>query len=369
MAKKKKTSKFKGKVTADITKQKNQASTYGYLNLPKGVNIFKEEPGRTKLDILPYKVSDENHPDRDEKNGIAVPGELWYKRPFKVHRNIGVNNEMLICLTSIGKPCPICKYRAERVKAGADKEETNALKASHRNLYAVVPIGHKKLEEKPHIWDISQFLFQETLNEEIGENEDYETFPDPEEGWTLKIRFTENQIGTNKFSETSRIDFLEREEGYDEKTLKQVPDLDELLNIPSTEEMEKKFFELEEDEADEADEVEDADSEEEEEEESPKPRKKKSVTKKKKEPEPEEEDDDENEEEEEDENEDKAEEQDDDEEAEEEKPKKKKKKSTTKKQDECPHGYEFGKDVDEYDECEDCDKLDDCEEVYEQNQA
>ena len=85
---------FAEKVRANIEKQKSQKSQYGYLKLHKGVNVFKEETGsRVKLDILPYVVTDPNHPDRDDSLGIAVPGALWYKRPFKLHRNIGYKNK------------------------------------------------------------------------------------------------------------------------------------------------------------------------------------------------------------------------------------------------------------------------------------
>ena len=111
MAKKRKSS-FKGKVNKNVDKQKRDASSYGYLNLPQGVGRFKEEgDSRASLDFLPYIVSDENHMDRDEEMEIAVPGELWYKKPFKIHRNIGSGNESVVCLSTIGKKCPICEQR------------------------------------------------------------------------------------------------------------------------------------------------------------------------------------------------------------------------------------------------------------------
>ena len=244
MAKKKKMRGFKGKVGRNTEKQ-NRGSQFGHLNLPKGLNVFKEEPGsRIKLDIIPYQVTSKVHLDRDEEYEIAVPGTLWYKHPYYLHRNIGANNESVVCPKSMNQTCPICEYRSQLMKEGAkwDDDTVKALKPSMRNLYVVIPKDNKKYDEVPHIWDISQFLFQEKLNEEIQEDERYETFPDLEEGYTLRIRFSEEQLGSNKFADTSRIDFIEREKGYDEDILEDVPNLDEILIIPSTKAIEALFF-------------------------------------------------------------------------------------------------------------------------------
>lgn len=243
---------FAEKVRANIEKQKSQKSQYGYLKLPKGVNVFKEEPGsRVKLDILPYVVTDPNHPDRDDSLGIAVPGALWYKRPFKLHRNIGYNNTSLVCPTSVGKRCPICEYKQRLLKEGKswNDEPVRALRTFLRNLYVVVPIDNKNYEEKPYIWDISDHLFQNKLNMELEENPEYTSFPDLEEGYTLRIRFTEEQFGKNKFADTGRIDFEKREKVYDKSILDKIPNLDEVLVVLPYEQIEAKFFDSEEDDA------------------------------------------------------------------------------------------------------------------------
>jgi len=248
MTKKKRRSNFKAKVSKNVQQQQTQGSRYGHLNLPRGVNIYKETPGgRVRLDILPYEVTDPKHPDRNDEQDVAVPGELWYKRPYNLHRNVGVDGDTAVCPTSVGKRCPICDYRAKRMKEGASyqDEEIKALKASLRNLYVIVPLDSKDHAAEPHIWDISQFLFQAKLNDEIEEDESYGVFPDLEEGLTLKIRFSEEKLGNNTFAETSRIDFESRDEPYGEEILDKVPNLDEVLVIHSHDQLEAKFFELE----------------------------------------------------------------------------------------------------------------------------
>lgn len=240
----KKGSVFSGKVAANAHEQKTKGSSYGYLSLPKGVNIFTPPTsGKIHLDIIPYLVTDEKHMDRNDKSEVALPGELWYKKPYMVHRGVGPNNDSFVCLGTLGKPCPICEFRAKRKMEGADEEEIKALKPSKRNLYVVVPIDVKDYEEKPHIFDISQYLFQDKLNNELEENQDADIFPDLDEGLTLRIRFTEESFGKNKYGEVSRIDFLDRQTQYGEDFLDQVPNLDEVLTILSYKELQAKFLE------------------------------------------------------------------------------------------------------------------------------
>jgi len=239
-------SNFRGKITKDAQRQQKAATSYGHLLLPRNVNVFSPEPGgKVQLDFLPYEVTDHRHPDQDKEAEIATPGTLWYKRPYKLHRSVGTDNDSYVCLTSIGKKCPICEYRSKRMKEGADKEETDAMRASLRNLYIVVPLDSKKHELTPHIFDISQFLFQNLLNEELEENEDNGVFPELVGGKTLKVRFESRTIGKGQpFAEASRIDFIDREEDYDESILDEVPDLDNVLKVLTYEELNMKFFDL-----------------------------------------------------------------------------------------------------------------------------
>ncbi len=372
-------SKLRQKVAANSHKQKTQATQYGHLRLPKNISVFKEEPGsRVRIDILPYVVTDKNHPDRDDENGIALPGELWYKRPYKLHRGVGVENASVVCPTSFGKPCPICEYRARLLKEGGDKATIAALKPSLRNLYVVVPKGSKAYEEKPHIWDISQYLFQNQLNEEIEENEEYAVFPDLEEGLTLRVRFSEETFQKNKYASTSRIDFEEREEPYDEEILKQVPNLDEVLDVLPYSKIEVLFFGTEVSEIGE-EENEDEIDDDEEEVASIRKRKGKSIRKEPEEDEDEETSDDDDEESSSDDDEDTEDDDDEDEEDEveedDEKSSKTKKlptrtltKKTVDKKNKCPHGHTFGTDCEKYDECDACEVWEECIEEKEANE-
>jgi len=198
----------------------------------------------------------------------------------------------------------------------------------------VIPKNDKEFEEKVHLWDVSPYVFQDKLNDEIEENEEFADFPALEGGYTLKIRFTKEVFNGNVWADVGRIDFEEREEDYPESILSynklEAMFLEDDLQVDERVDEE----DLETDEAEETDE--------EGEETKPKRRRKKVV-----EPEPEEEEEEEEEEE-------KA------------KPERKKKVSGKK----CPYGHRFGVDCDEEeneDDCDECDIWEECNKEMEEN--
>jgi len=358
---------FRDLITRDLAQKKSEASTYGYLRLPKDVKVFTPPlEGRVKLDFLPYIVTSEFHPDRDPESGKAMPGTLWWKRPFKIHRNIGTGSESetVVCPTSIGLKCPICEYRAKKIREKADNEIIKALKPSNRVLYIVMPVDEEKYEERPYIFDISYAMFEKKLNVYLEEDDSYRIFPDLKEGLTLKIRFEERQIpGSQPFPEVIHISFLERNHQYDEKILKEIPNLDEILKVLSYDELSAKFFEMEDFENPGSDKLEESQEEEQKEENRTESFHNKFIINKpsvKKDEKVEKEIDDEDE--------DRKEASSDENKVvkttlrlRREQPKASEQTEKTKSKDKCPFGHVFGKDIAEYKECNDCDLWDDCD--------
>lgn len=283
---KKRKSSFAGKVNASARKKAAADSGFSHFKLPENVKSYKPTPGaRESFDIIPYIVTDENHMDRDDECGVAIVGDPWYKKTYKVHKQVGAENKTVVCLQTFGKKCPICEYRKQQQKEGADKDTLKEMNTKERALYLVIPKGHKKLEEELHILDFSTWLFEKQLNEETNETEEYESFPDLEEGYTLKVRWTKESHENNPYAKAGRIDFNERDEQYGDDYIDDVPDLDELLIELPYKVIESMFFELDDEDVD-------TNAAEEEEEETPKAKAKKGKAKKakKEEPEPEEED-------------------------------------------------------------------------------
>lgn len=350
MSKKRKTN-FRERTVNDAHNQKQKASSFGYLKLPKGTKIFsiKENTRAVELDIMPYEVTLGGHPDKD----IAV-GDLWYKRPFRVHRNIGADDKTVICLQSVGKKCPICEWVSDQRKKGAEWDDIKDVAARDRNLYVVIPLDNDDYDEVPHVWDMSQFLFQNELNDTLEENEEMGGFPDLEDGKTLEIKLKWKSLGKNSYPETRDISFLDREHKYEEDILDDIPALDELLDVKSYEELNGIFLEIE------------AEDTEAYTEEPTTKRERKSVrkTKDNEEPEKEERKSTRKRKEPDEEEEPKKEE-------EQESPKRglrrREDKDEDDKGDRCPHGHTFGDDWDDKDECAKCKVWDACGDEYEKN--
>ena len=309
MKKNKKRSRFGSNVVDNAKQQREKESSgYSYLNLPKDAKIYKERVGTCKLDIIPYVVSNDNHPDADEdKPDSALKGNDWYRRPIWVHRNVGAENETIICPKTNRDKCPICETREQQFRDGMDKEDV-VRKHSHRNLYNVIPIDDKKHDQELHIWDISHFCFGEELRDEIEESPEHGIFPNIEDGERLEIRVKEDSFDKNKFAKAKRINFLTRKKDYKESIMKEVVCLDDLFTVLPYKEIEAKFLEIE---------GEDEDS------------KEKSTPKQEEKSSP-----------------------------------KRSKQDKKGKKNKCPEGYKFGKDWDAYDECDECPVREKCEKKY-----
>ena len=346
---------FRGNVLDTAEKREKARSNFGYLNLPKGIKTFSVKEGTRKVtfDIIPYVVTDKKHPDNLINSNVAKEGDLWYKRPIKIHRNVGADNESVICPKSVGKPCPICEHQKKRFNDGADKEETKELYAKSRSLYAVIPIDVEDFDDEVCVWDMSNFCLEDVLIEELKDDPDNEIFPSLEEGKTLEVTFKWETFGKNTYPKARKIKFLDREP-YGDEILDEVPNLDEVLKVLTYKEIENKFFELEEEEQ--GGTLKDVDDNEPEEEVKERPSRRKRTEKKEEEPE-----------------------------KEEEKPKRtprsrerkteekkeepvtsRRKRSENTPENKCPHGHVYGTDNDEHDECYECDVFDDC---YDANRA
>jgi hypothetical protein len=360
---KKKGKMFAGRTARSMEKTK---TNYGYLKLPADLNVFKPEGGtEVVFDIVPYLVTDPNHLDNKKYNEDAVVGEYWWKKPIKVHRGIGPEDVTIVCPTTVGKKCPICEYGSKRRKAGADWDELKEIFPKNRTLFLIVPLDTEDCdvdyaEGEVHVLDQSDHLFLEYLEEEVSRDIESENFPDPFDGLSLKVYFRSKKLGKNKYAETSKIDFEDRDEQYDEEFLSSLPHLDDLVEIMEYKEIEALYLGMSE--------MEEGEMDDEELQGEPPPRKKRTSRKERGTRSTHRRDEDEPE--------DDGSEDDGSEEApvrkrtsaktsrtrkpkEEEEPEDPptRKRSTSKPKStkkECPYGHEFGVDTDEFDDCDRC---------------
>jgi len=367
---------------------------------PSGGGIFKEnltdvtfwkcKEGDHLIDIIPY-FAGPNDPDPEVAEGTDT-----YKLEVFAHGGLGPNDQMVVCLAkTFNKKCPICEDRKRLLnEASPDEELINSLKVSRfpRVIYNIVCYDSSEEENKGvQVWHTSSYLMERYLVElarnprvRSGGIEAFTDFSHIDSDKGKSISFTRKGTGTN--TQFIGHKFVDRDYDIPDEALEKAHTLDQLIHIPTYDEVYKLYHGEDDEETEEKPEKssvslrerkkekrvpdkeldeEDDDSEEEEEEEeypedededededkpSPKPPKRKLEVKKKKKDEVE---DDEEEEEEE----------------EEEKPSrraslrnkdKKEKKVEKKGKSACPQGGTFGKDIDELDECEECEVWTDC---------
>lgn len=219
--------------------QQAQKDSGNYLNIPGDMEKYKERADKrpAKMDIIPYEVQSTVHPADDVEQG-----DLFYCRPYKRHAQIGPENEKMVCPRSVRKPCPICEYR-EALMDDWDANELliKDLRPSDRVLYY---IRDNDDEDKIKVMDISNFGFEDKLNEELVFCEEENSVDHfaclGDEGLTLSVRFiTDPKL--KKFVRASKIDFRERRKPVDESIVDELPDMDKVLIVKSAEQIKKLF--------------------------------------------------------------------------------------------------------------------------------
>lgn len=271
-----------------------------FSNAKKKPANFKPQKGKQRISILPYTVSGNNHPDLKE-------GDMDYKLQIYIHQGVGVNNDSIICMNrTFGKPCYICEERKRLMDDGYewDSDEVAALGSSKRCWYNVEVPGQE--DKGVQIWHKASWKnFEKRLCSTA--EEDYEEiiiFADLEAGAYVDFKGVENSFGKIKYIDFENFSLKERPELSEDK-LDEVYQLDDLLIIPTYEEVKALFLGMDTEETEKSD---DEEEETEEKEEKPKTSRRKP------------------------------------------------KKEAEEADDDCPFHHTFGTDCNKTDDCDDCDE-------------
>jgi len=215
-----------------------------HLTPPSGTSIFKEEEDTTyELDHIPYEVKDpKKHPDSKK-----IPDDIWWRYPYLIHRGVGPNKEDIICPRTRGKACPVCEDGdAVLEDPNRKNKEAGPYRPSKRRMYVVIPRNHNKYKEIPHLWDISEYAYERQLNKDLDFGKDeYKRFADLEGGYTVTARFVGQSVGDggNTFPACDRVDFKPRDD-FDDEILEKAPCLDKCITVPSYEEVQRVYLGL-----------------------------------------------------------------------------------------------------------------------------
>lgn len=213
--------------------------------IPEGLEVFKPEGGKTyHIDVIPYQVGNYNK--------AADPGDEWYELTYWVYNGLGIEDRRYVAIGEMcGQRDPVAEHFAHLRKSGADWDDMKPFKATKRQLMLI--FVHELADKGLLLWEGGYGTLGKELADEIeegGEADWIEDFDDPDGGATAKVRFKAEDIGMkNKWVKASRVDLIEREDGFDAdgndklaaEILKQAEGicLDTLLKIPDYDTLKK----------------------------------------------------------------------------------------------------------------------------------
>jgi hypothetical protein len=203
------------------------------------VEFWKCSEDEHFINIIPY-LAGKNNPNVKEGN--------WaYNLDIFVHRKVGVNEDSFICLSrSFGRKCPICDEQARlRSLDDYDDKFVKSLNPTRRVVYNIECIDSEKESRKGiQLFDVSHFLFEKELAEiaKKPRGGGFILFSHPDEGKTVFFRKSGNGP-TN--TEYKAFKFEDRTEPIPDEILDAALCLDELIHIPSYEEVYNSYFGVE----------------------------------------------------------------------------------------------------------------------------
>jgi hypothetical protein len=201
----------------------------------QGVPRWKPAEDDHSINIIPY-IAGKNNP-------LYKEGKIAYYLDIYIHRAIGVNEDSFICLNrSYGQKCPICDHIAELKKTDDyDEDYVKSLNPTRRAIYNIQVLDNpKEIAKGIQLWDVSHFLFEKELAELAKKKQGggYVNFSDPDEGKIISFR----KKGEGKSTKYPALSFEERDEPISDELLDNAKVLEDLLHIPTYDEVYDAFF-------------------------------------------------------------------------------------------------------------------------------
>jgi len=209
------------------------------LNLPIWqARITKDEPHI--IDIIPF-IAGKNYPTKVDKRHPIKEGDYAYWLEVYVHTNIGPGKDWVVCPTrNYGLPCPICEEIDQRIRDGQEWENYKDISPKRRCVYNIVCYDDGKEEAKGvQIWEVSY---------KYGEGPIQLAAKNPRGGGA--IPYSDVDVGKSISFEVANDEYrtiqghklLDRDYIISDATLDQSFTLDEVIVIPTYDQIEKLFL-------------------------------------------------------------------------------------------------------------------------------
>jgi len=204
------------------------------------VPIWNAKEGDHCIDILPY-ITGENNP-----NSRVKPGSIGYVLPLFVHRNVGALDASYVCpARNFGKPCPLCEEQKSLRDSGYeyDSPEVKKLEPQKVTLYNIVCYDNDKEEDKGvQVWPIAHWNMERHLSElakATPRGGGFIAFADPTRGKSIIFRREgKSKEGTRYVGHR----FVDRDYEIADEILDSTFCLEELLYIPTYDEIAEAYY-------------------------------------------------------------------------------------------------------------------------------
>jgi hypothetical protein len=192
------------------------------------------------MDILAFIVKNKNYPAKDMIGFPDYVLDLW------VHRFVGASKGAYVCLKkTFGKPCPCCEeVEILQKDKTANEEEIKALLPKRRCWYNIVDLELPEKDQKVQIFEESHWLFEKhLLLAATTRGGGYTPFHDIELGKSIEFYAVQQHTPKGNPFNYERIQLKDRPP-YTEAIYNEVFPLDEMLIIPTYEEVRNALYSL-----------------------------------------------------------------------------------------------------------------------------
>ena len=218
---------------ANIDPSREEAISAGAKATGRRVNFNYVDTA--KLERLGIDRYDTKKPKGNNFIRVVTPSKVGpFAKEIRKHSNVGADGNTFLCLQAMfGKKCPVCDYIKKLKSENADPDVIGELAAAKRYLLFVIDTTSSQTEEEGPKWfDCPPTIYQQICSLSVDKRTGKKIDPtDPKEG--RDIEFT--RVDAKR---TSYGNFVLKEAGeVPESWYKDLPSLDDILLVPSEEEM------------------------------------------------------------------------------------------------------------------------------------
>jgi len=220
------------------SQEQSQGRSKNIIKNELDIPTWRPKDGSHIIDVIPYSAG--------KLDPNVKKGDPTHTYEYWAHVRVGPASNMFICPTEMfNKPCPICEHRQKLREANDDR--ATELFPKRRNLYNIISYDRGEENKGIQVWDVSYHYFEKLVmaiarkKSRKGDRDKITNFVDERDG--KSINFTIEPAKTkNDYPSFVGHAFDDRDYIIDKKTLDQAFTLDEIVYVPTYEEIETAYW-------------------------------------------------------------------------------------------------------------------------------